>query len=258
MIYIIIAALLIFSGCNLNNESAQDQSNDSVAGFDNSSQEHSSQTEERKEEKTEQKKDKIVETSKNEDVANDTVKKSNKDNKQNNIVEKENNQKKKTNENKETDKKETLKKEDKKVSKLTISQTSASIEEGRYLNLSCNKKVTWSVSNSNARVNGRGRVTALNVGSCVVTAKAKDGTKATCKITIKKCTHHSCKSNIGKYFKTKNECERYFDQKIKYWGDRWENDLITDKEYYQNCPSRWEAEYCSFCGIWALSFYYNE
>lgn len=85
----------------------------------------------------------------------------------------------------------------KKVTKITISQTKATIYTTQTLKLTAkvtptnatNKKVTWSTSNSKvATVSSKGVVTAKGAGTATITVKAADGSgkKATCKVTVKK------------------------------------------------------------------------
>lgn len=83
-----------------------------------------------------------------------------------------------------------------KVTKVTISKTSASLYTTQSLQLSAkvspsnasNKKVTWSTSDKKiATVSSSGLVKALKKGTVTITAKAADGSgkKATCKVTVK-------------------------------------------------------------------------
>lgn len=54
-----------------------------------------------------------------------------------------------------------------------------------------NKAVIWKSSNTRvAKINSKGKVTAVSTGTATITATAKDGSKkkATCKITVKKST----------------------------------------------------------------------
>ncbi|MGN1117045.1 MAG: Ig-like domain-containing protein [Acutalibacteraceae bacterium] len=85
----------------------------------------------------------------------------------------------------------------KKVTKITISKTKATIYTTQTLTLTAkvtptnatNKKVTWSTSNSKvATVSSKGVVTAKAAGTATITVKAADGSgkKATCKVTVKK------------------------------------------------------------------------
>ncbi len=80
------------------------------------------------------------------------------------------------------------------VTRVALNRTSASINVGKTVTLKAtvspsnatNKKVTWSSSNrSVATVNSRGVVTGKKAGTAIITAKANNGRKATCKITVK-------------------------------------------------------------------------
>ena len=81
------------------------------------------------------------------------------------------------------------------VTSITLSQTSISLSKGSMKALSAtvlpsnasNKDVTWSSSNTAvATVNSSGVVTALTIGTCIITCTAKDGSGvlATCAVTV--------------------------------------------------------------------------
>lgn len=65
---------------------------------------------------------------------------------------------------------------------------------------------------------------------------------------------HIAVGNTGKWFNTKNEAEQYYNAESKKWGDLWENFEITDEEYANNAPSRYEIKQCS-CGKYTLSWW---
>lgn len=78
---------------------------------------------------------------------------------------------------------------------LTLNRTSASLKVTNTLQLSAmftpvtttNKTVEWSTSNANiATVNANGLVTAKALGTCIITATAKDGSEvsASCELTV--------------------------------------------------------------------------
>lgn len=82
------------------------------------------------------------------------------------------------------------------VSEIQLSQTSAELEKGKTLQLTATvlpedadeMKVTWQSSiPSVASVDEKGLLTAMAVGSCIVTCSATDGSgvKATCQVTVK-------------------------------------------------------------------------
>ena len=83
------------------------------------------------------------------------------------------------------------------VTKITLSKTKLTLKKGKSFKLkatvkpknAADKKVVWSSSNKKvAKVDKKGKVTAVGAGTCVITCKAADGSgvKATCKITVKK------------------------------------------------------------------------
>lgn len=78
--------------------------------------------------------------------------------------------------------------------KITLSQTSASIEHGESLKLSATtsneSKVTWKSSKKSiATVDEYGRVTGMKPGETIITATA-DGSSVTCTLTVKLPTLH--------------------------------------------------------------------
>ena len=107
-----------------------------------------------------------------------------------------------------------------KVTKITLSKTSATLQKGKTLTLKAtvtpsnadNKEVVWSSSNTKvATVSSTGKVTAKGGGVATITATAKDGSgvKASCKITVKyKITYllnggTNHKSNPSTYYNEK-------------------------------------------------------
>ncbi len=79
------------------------------------------------------------------------------------------------------------------VSSVKLNKKSATIERGRSLKLKAtvspkgaDKALKWSSSNNSvAQVSSGGTVTAVGKGKATITAKASNGKKATCKITVK-------------------------------------------------------------------------
>ncbi len=82
------------------------------------------------------------------------------------------------------------------VTKVKLSTTSATIRCGKTYKLTATVKprkgadttLKWKSSNKSvAKVNSKGKITAVGIGSCTVTATATDGTgkKAACKVTVK-------------------------------------------------------------------------
>ena len=60
----------------------------------------------------------------------------------------------------------------------------------------------------------------------------------------------------GKWFKSKKALRKHVDKVMKYWADKEESGEITREEYYENCPSGYEAWSCP-CGKWTGNFKYN-
>lgn len=87
----------------------------------------------------------------------------------------------------------------KRVAKITLNKTSASVVKGKTLTLKAaakpsdatNKGVTWTSSNKKvATVTSKGVVKGVGYGTATISATAKDGSgkKATCKVTVKAAT----------------------------------------------------------------------
>ena len=78
------------------------------------------------------------------------------------------------------------------VTKVTLNKTAVSVEVGGKYTLKAtvsptnatNKKITWSSSNTGVATVSGGVVTTKKVGTAVITAKASNGKKATCKVTV--------------------------------------------------------------------------
>ena len=68
---------------------------------------------------------------------------------------------------------------------VKLNKTSATLAKGKSVQLTANQSVTWSTSNSSKATVKNGKVTAKKVGTVTITAKAKNGKKATCKVTVK-------------------------------------------------------------------------
>lgn len=80
------------------------------------------------------------------------------------------------------------------VKKLTLNKKKAVLKEGKKLTLAVTKnpvtatnKITWNSSNKKvAAVNSKGVVKAKKKGTVIITARASNGKKATCKVTVRK------------------------------------------------------------------------
>ena len=87
-----------------------------------------------------------------------------------------------------------------------------------------------------------------------ITATAKAKTSSHKK--KKKHKHNMPKGNMGKWFKSKKALRKYVNKVMKYWADLEESGEITREEYYEKCPSGYEAWSCS-CGKWSGNFKYH-
>lgn len=69
--------------------------------------------------------------------------------------------------------------------------------------------------------------------------------------------HAMSVGNCGQWFNSKNEAITYYNNKISYWGNLWENFEIDDSTYYSNCPSGYEIWSCAYCSKWTINMYYR-
>lgn len=63
--------------------------------------------------------------------------------------------------------------------------------------------------------------------------------------------------NSSKWFGSRNEAIAYYNEKVKYWANKWENSEIDNDTYYKNCPSGYEIYSCMYCNKWTINFYYR-
>lgn len=251
---------LLLSGCGSNQDEKKEVSASSTEEVVQKEETHKEQTEKDTQSK-----------SKTTTKADDEKKEDSSSNKKENDTsdkKKTNTKKGNTNTEKKKDTTKSSTKKDSKTNNSTKTTTSSktisksgSIQLGRYFKLlSKSKKVAYSTSNSKVRLLSSGGYKVAkgeSTGTCVVTGKVSDGTTYKWTITVKSCTSHLYKSNCGKYYNTKSQCEAYYDKVISYWGDKWEKDEISHSEYNKKCPCGWAAHQCPYCGKWALDFYYN-
>ena len=99
-------------------------------------------------------------------------------------------------------------------------------------------------------------VSAKTPTTVSVSAKAKSSSHKNKKKKKKKHKHYMPKGNMGKWFKSKKALKKHVDKVMKYWADKEERGEITREEYYENCPSGYEAWSCT-CGKWTGNFKYN-
>lgn len=77
--------------------------------------------------------------------------------------------------------------------KVTLSQTSATIDKGKTLTLTAtvypeettNKSLAWTSSNSSVASVSNGNITAAAAGTAIITAKTSNGKTASCVVTVK-------------------------------------------------------------------------
>ena len=106
-----------------------------------------------------------------------------------------------------------------------------------------------------AGVNTEMIVAAKPTYMITATVKAKSSSHKNKKKNHK---HKHCmpKGNIGKWFKSKKALKKHAAKVMKHWAELEENGVITREEYYEKCPSGYEAWSCS-CGKWTGNFKYH-
>ena len=84
------------------------------------------------------------------------------------------------------------------------------------------------------------------------------------KDNIQKETHctnnnnHSIKcGNIGRWFNSRDEVEKYWEDVDNSHYKQWQEGKITVEEYYKISPYGYESWSCSYCGKWTGNFKYN-
>lgn len=99
--------------------------------------------------------------------------------------------------------------------------------------------------------------------SKVKSIKTQKESKCT-KDNIQKETHctnnnnHSIKcGNIGRWFNSRNEVEKYWEDVDNSYFKQWQDGKITVEEYYKISPYGYESWSCSYCGKWTGNFKYN-
>ena len=69
--------------------------------------------------------------------------------------------------------------------------------------------------------------------------------------------HSISAGNSGKWFNSREEAVSEYNEKIKYYGSKWEKFEISDEEYKKNCPYGYEVYNCMYCGKWTINYYYR-
>ena len=77
----------------------------------------------------------------------------------------------------------------------------------------------------------------------------------------KHCTNNSNHSikcgNIGRWFNSRDEVEKYWEDVDNSHYKQWQEGKITVEEYYKISPYGYESWSCSYCGKWTGNFKYN-
>lgn len=76
---------------------------------------------------------------------------------------------------------------------------------------------------------------------------------------VEKCsdTRHGIEvGNSNKWFDSKQDAIKYYEDIIKTWGEKWTNYEIDSETYYKNCPSGYEIFSCPYCEKWTINLFY--
>lgn len=75
------------------------------------------------------------------------------------------------------------------------------------------------------------------------------------------CTNNNDHSmscgNIGRWFNSRDEVEKYWEDVDNSHYKQWQEGKITVEEYYKISPCGYECWSCSYCGKWTGNFKYN-
>ena len=70
-------------------------------------------------------------------------------------------------------------------------------------------------------------------------------------------SHSMDMGDIGKWFDSRTELEKYVTSIINDWKQKLANQEITLEEYSKNAPTGYEAWSCATCGKWTGNFKYR-
>ena len=70
-------------------------------------------------------------------------------------------------------------------------------------------------------------------------------------------SHSMDMGDIGKWFDSRTELEKYVTSIINDWKQKLANQEITLEEYSKNAPTGYEAWSCAYCGKWTGDFKYR-
>lgn len=94
-------------------------------------------------------------------------------------------------------------------------------------------------------------------------ATKKQNTTKKVETTTKKsttCTNNNNHSimcgNMGKWFNSRSEIDKYWKEVINVWYEKYVNGEISWEERSKKTPDGYECWTCSYCGKWTGNFYY--
>ena len=157
---------------------------------------------------------------------------------------------------------ESVEKAEKKQETQTPTKTTSTTTQAKSNssnNLSTSKKENVMQDTSKTTVNTNTPEAKSTTQSTSSKNEQQEETKTETK--VERCTnnnnHGMDVGNSGKWYNSKGEAIAYYNQQIKYWGEKWENNEIDNDTYYKNCPSGYEVWDCMYCGKWTINFYYR-
>lgn len=127
------------------------------------------------------------------------------------------------------------------------------------------QKVSVSKSNTDTKTATKKQktTTKANTSSKSQSATKKKNTTKKAETTTKKsttCTNNNNHSimcgNMGKWFNSRSEIDKYWKEVINVWYEKYVNGEISWEERSNKTPDGYECWTCSYCGKWTGNFYY--
>lgn len=88
-------------------------------------------------------------------------------------------------------------------------------------------------------------------------SKKKNVTTKNCEHCTNNNNHSMSCGNMGKWFNSRDEVEKYWEDVDNSHYKQWQEGKITVEEYYKISPYGYECWSCSYCGKWTGNFKYN-
>ncbi len=151
-------------------------------------------------------------------------------------------------------KEENINKEDatieKTVSQTATTQTTSSKSAASTKN---NTKTKATTSSSNVKnTKSTEQSTTKNVEKAETPSAPQTPTRCT-----NNSNHGMNVGNSGQWFASKSDAIAYYNNKINYWDNYWNEHPDESDKYYANCPYGHEEWSCMYCDKWTINLYYR-